>query len=192
MCQLYVNFIIKIWKYQSHSRQIFHLEVLMCAVMLKFCWHLLLKSCSLLHSVQEATKLTASRQILSPSWKMLACVSAGRKLRLGMREINVFTPKVMCSLQRLSYTACLWMSGCMRVCVCVCVCWHSRLMRAWWETHLIRNQPTYYLWRAIHSVCVCVCWCVWVLLLCRFHQLTSVSSLLVWMENLSLCFFHLH
>ena len=49
---------------------------------------------------------------------MLACLSAGKKLQLGMREINVFTPKVMCSLQRPSYTVSL----CVFECVCVCVC----------------------------------------------------------------------
>lgn len=76
-----------------------------------------------LHSRLEASKLTASRQILSPSWKMLACLSAGRKLQLGMREINVFTPKVMCSLQLLSYTVCVCLSP------SVCMCMYLQALR---------------------------------------------------------------
>lgn len=105
------------------------LEALMCAEMQQFHWHPHNNALWHFYTVDmQLGKLTASRLILSPWWKMHTDLSANRKLQLGMREINVFTPKVTYSLQRQYYfvfvseflTLCSFRL-CMQYTVCVCV-----------------------------------------------------------------------
>lgn len=130
MCQYYGNVLINIKG--SHSSRM--LEVVMCAVMLQLCQHLVRKVTALLHRGHKATKLTALRQIL-PLHERCSHVW------VHAWNFSLASMKSMFSHQGL----CVPCSNHLKLCVWVCVCLYLQALgcQSTWVGHISLDAPVH-------------------------------------------------